>query len=1427
MPGDPDGPATIDDGDDEDSTLPGDGFEEVVDGWEGVETIGDEDSAEPTDTSPLSAVTRVSDRIRDASEVVTNNTILADVDMWRKALEHPETFIPNLDAAEDAIKETPLVQEMLAVENNNLYRALMRLRLPDIPEEQIDTIIKSDHFPRIWRLLVLFEHLFIHRISAIPHLSEEISRHLYEKTRFVGTKTYDGAVLCIDAADSGAMSREDGNRKTLGHIVENIHRPLFATLRFFPEVQYIRTVGDDIICVSEDPEKLQEFAQTVMAEVKAPVHVGVGEGSYSITKTPHGQIVVAGEATKIAEAVQKDPTSRDKVHVKRADNPVENLEPKPIASDMKAPEVSAMRLLRGAPAETVAELAGNSGKLANTLTEYMAMMGCMANLDSMKRLDATEKESISLCIKTPRNSADMETGWQEEVFEWERLILRIAAGYKGQLVHMGINESTNEREAIITFGALGSKSFDQEERFARCLRNLHDTLGTYTMGAEFGNLHISHTSQIETTSDGVIGGERLKNLELKSAGPIRIGPRLLGRLEANGIEIDSSGHFGGMATVKSFGRIYIATCSLDKIKLPSVEDRYVRAEEVTRLLGVAKELLREANGRNVHLDISEEEAHGLGLTRILNEVGRLLGSNEGSGVETVAQLPAYREKGGHYHGVAQVMSLLFPEETDFASWMDKQAIGDEQRKAWTSLFRELKGTTKAELLESSPERAIQIITTIFKEIGRAGVICEDFSNMDATSRDILQNAPIMLITTGSPEEAEHKYGLRGIEIEEALQIARHWLKLDNRDPLPTDSVAGDSLETYLRDNLIRGREGRYNPAAVELTMKALRKANALTNRGGKWQFSSENTKAVSQEPIDELFDGLVREKLEEAGGCGPNAIPLIQIAVLLDLPCTVEELALAASDYYTPSLERDLISCKVFAEKSHVNAPVRFVDPFFAERARGQLSQSSASNGSLVNLEKKLRASVSENGLTVSRYLAVCKNIGRESEPEVIEFLARQIQGISDSKNVAHLREVCEQFMTVLPDDLDRRIDDLSTDAIRQILEIYDSLIVSKLKAGRDVSADLSAFDKLTRAIQLQEDDPTAVDATASITMATADFGDLLGDTTGSLEVNTRGEELYEVDARGLYLRVAAYAAYHKHDIGDLAAQVQATETHYRKREESTITEARSKLAIARLQYRLADQKRQKEKYHKPREKQINAAIEALTEIDRFELGPEADELKREIKTALHAAKAYKASRPHLCKEVKLNPAEHIAETETFLTANEKDHATTNWFLRIKRSLVRPLLPTRGSKVALDCAREVWETAMEHGHIATSLKALCDTLNVLSYRYSAEKDATAIGEAEQLYSIFLQTLEGGAGHLQSAAATHLTRLEWIIAELNSSELQHGPVLTEILIRGDETLAAVESIFGEHGDRLTNMAEEHEQITSSFKKLREEWQVRVA
>ncbi len=1325
---------------------------------------------------------------------------------WSKALETPENFA-NLDKIEKQIREHPerylTLNEALTRTGGNLNYALLQLLIPQLTEEQTKRIEESEAFKKLRPLLLLFLYRFPSRINGIVYLLEQATKQdcqdLETRERFVGTKKHKGSVIRIDMKEFTTHTHHQGEAATAELMRMNFYPPFFEVVRCYPNVKFIDTIGDEIVCVIENPQGDEDakFAQDLAAKFTVDTHIGIGRGDYEVTITPHGKVVVGGEASDASLTVQKTTAKGDKeskIHVRDYDRTIQHHKPSQTLDLPEPPASSAIHFFRGIPLENLEDMLNDPNELLEAVKQQMAMVACPITQTALRLENPIELKATTLCVTAPV----AESG---NVISWEAQLEELAAQYDGTVLHLEISEG--KRKGIIVFGALGSSPFDKEERIARCTKQLTATVPDCKIGIASGPMLISDTSKEGTISDSVNRAARLAHADdSKRVAKKRPGDPELGqvRMDAETAEnlrkagIIPEGEFTDLELqIKGTGRQRTTTC--EGLEIQSTEHRYVRRAEVTRLVTEIKAALRSKDP-TTQLHFNLEGPSGMGQREILKTAAKELGELGDNRVQVIEltgpRLAGDRQKHESYNGIGELITQrLFPTEDDLKIFMDQHAIAEDsvQRLRWISLYRELGNRqTRTNILGSTTTAKAEIIS-ILRTFENLGVACERIDRMDDVSREILKESGVILMTTSCPS-ATHNLELKGVTLEEAAAITAH--------ELGTES-APEEIGGLISSRIPADVNGLFNPMLVEALIDDLIKVETI-REGDDSYFNAAPAETVeASQSVTQLQQGMVHTKLARIND--PAADELLRTAIMLG-NCTRAELETALGEPLQESSIAHLTEIGILVG-SPTEAAITFAASFPVEVASRMHQLDEAA---IPNLETRIRGNIEEGGdLSLGRYLEICRKVNMHTSANAIRLTAVQARTMLDQGRKIETMDVCEQFFEmnhdlIIAPAFARK---MTPEIVEDILQIHYALIEAKIAVGRSPACDLARLREFNAPL--------------------ASFTEYHIQDLSSAEADPRLRRMSPI-ARGEYFLLACKAAYRAKDDETLERLIPQLELHYPEHLRDVFATTEIALLKAQLHYRLADKQKQSDAATaikvETRKAEVGKALEELDKIDMTSI--KETSLEKVVTCFKFQVEGYSLLEAGISDDPDAIP-DYIRRLSTYLDANQDEYGEDENLLEAELYLVRAeigkvlgtMMPQLAKGEALTATladfrnadariRRNLEASRNNGYVKTTLKSLNYFMNVVFFQnlLQGKKYDPAIaldmlteeGEAAYQESARIQqglSVEDESGVSIDIAGNMITRLEIINLQLeilaDNRELRPGAE-TPIISKGEETVA---------------------------------------
>lgn len=1012
--------------------------------------------AEPKSRSNRNILAELIREAIDANQVVPMNFLR----LRRLLKESPELF--DIAKAEREIREVPEIQKAMAEEGGSLYKGVLKLRLPFIEDRQ--AFIQSEAFREIWPLLAVYERFIKTRVNGLSYLLQLASQHYYydqKQGRRVSTEPqkFNGSVIRIDLARFSERTHEDGAEETSGYLETNFYPTLFEVLRVFPNVKFLKTIGDEVICVSEDDgtaEHIQcaQSLKAAFAKKDIPVHIGVSNSEYTVQVTKiGGHVVVSGPAYDEAGLAQKeskkaeDGVSNDIFIYAGQDQDTLAEGPIDYTSGRPIPKRSALEIFQLIPEEVMREFLAHSDSdpvmqgeiLKEEMLRVLALAACTITEQALRLEHPKERRATCLCIKAPANP-------NESIDEWEASLEDIARKYNGKVVHPEI--SNGEKMGIIAFGA-GTSQIMQEERAALCANDLCTRHQDATVGIECGEIYLSDTSRTPELSDALNEAVRLtyagnENIIApkgnEQLGKIRLGPKATIKFERAKIAVETGDNSTVDFRLKGFESPQrTITCDSFQTKTPNTA--HAGQEDVRKIVGLAQTALRKMqSGDNADVHIHIDGPSGIGLTETMMAVAKEYRSTS----QNIVLLSRYRLKYKSYSGICEIVDSILPSQDDFDAWADQNAANERQADTWKNMYEELNGTKPPAILAST-ERAATEINAILGKFQDLAIACPNFDQMDEVSRDILLKAPVILITTGQAEHRCTKHALEGLDLSEALAVVAQRIGADKIEE-------SHRLAQYIRERAPRTAAGKYIPGIVEAMTDQLIAVGAIEIEGVV--FNQEKAPSAGSEAnVADLLDDLVTDRIDRVNE-DIHAMHLLKVA----LACgDCERVTLETA---IPNLEKPLATLQEHHILEASNGSVRFCHGFFVQQARSKRELELDSDEKR-QLEQNLRAA------PMPTYLRVCGNIGFALEEDVVDFVCENIEQSIRAGNLLAAVDTCSQFTDISRSGTSAGITNntIQEATLAKIFATHFALIESKCTIGRNAEADIEGIEALIDAM--------------------------------------------------------------------------------------------------------------------------------------------------------------------------------------------------------------------------------------------------------------------------------------------------------------------------------------------------------------------------
>lgn len=956
-------------------------------------------------------------------------------DDWLVDLKNPEQFLTNMEDVEETVRALKRVKRKLLEVDNNLDRALLRLRLPFLNEGEEDLILKSAEWPEIRELLLLFESRFIPRIPGIVYLLKRANDYLYRGKPFVGIEDCEGFVDIIDARGFTKRTILEGARASSESLSSGLYGPTFDALERSDGELLAGTAADALVTV-RDTDSIEEtreshlrFLANAAQKLRVPCHITSGSGPFILAITPGGKLLVLGRAFELADRAQDISRTElgdcfnSKIILINEDGEAETLEVSELSGEMPLPEHSAIHFFKGMDVTNFREdFAKTPARLLEGIRQQMALMAAPMSREALQSKETVERSAISLYIQSSAQETEGQKGYAETV-RWERQLGVLAKKYNAKVKF--INVSGGKKSGILIFGAQGSSQVNKEERSARCANELLAFDPHVRIGIKQGAIHISNMGEMdisgvqEVISDAVNGSQRLATLRLEDGlvGRIRIDEatyelfKQRGVLIADGIETE--------VDLRSYGLQRVCLGEGFDVQKTSAYVRDDKVEEVVFLVKYAQ----TGSSRQFNL----AGGFGEGQDAVLMAAVQRLQAE--CGMQLVL-LPEYHDRRS-YSGIREVLKAVFSGSKEFEDWMDKTRVPAGQREFWKMLFAELNGSQEELFLLANPDYARPELVSMLKALGdNFGVACPRWDQMDRISREILSDSKIALLAVGS-ETADEKIDFGKISLEEVRRVVAFHLQVGIEDLV--DSPIVSALSTLASQN------GEFSLSVVEILLR-----NWL-NQGvvqlGSATFKDQEVDVSRRVPQLENMVTHYFDQLRSA-----SARTLFCIALALG-HFSYDQLLMAA-DPPVRNFEDSVLELRnvgIFRRDG-----VAFVEPFFVPAGR-QVQELRVERKHALQVRNNMGIKLDENQISMSQYLEACGQMGVIGTGQVRRRVLEKMEEALRAERLLEVMDIGQQFM-----NWELEIEQLKESDFRQVLSIYQMLIEAKIVLGENVEGDLA-----------------------------------------------------------------------------------------------------------------------------------------------------------------------------------------------------------------------------------------------------------------------------------------------------------------------------------------------------------------------------------
>ncbi len=962
---------------------------------------------------------------------------------WIGHLEKPAHFLTDMHEAEGIVRELKRVKRKLDAVDDNLDKALLRLRFPLLDEVQEAQVLESAEWPEMRELLLLFELRFIPRIPGIVYLLQRANDYLYRGKSFVGMDDCYGFLDIYDAKGFTAATMTVGASASARNLADGLYGPTFDALESREGTEVLLATAGDALVVGRAidleggelegtvREQHLRFIANVARGLRVPCHVTSGFGRYGVVVTPGGELVVFGEAvdrSELGQGMSKDAeeeVANSRMIVCGPDGS-EILGVTEHACSTPVNDISQIHFFEGMEEGDFKDNFAAEGPefLLNGMRQQMALMAAPMSREALQSKETVERSAISLYIQAP-SEARGQAGCYAEILKWEDQLKSIAKKYNARV--KGPTVGNGKKSGILIFGAQGSSQINKEERSALCANELLELEPEGQIGLKEGAIHISNMGEgavsgvQEVISDAVNGSQRLATVYLEDGqtARIRMDRATYELFRARGIVMDEGREED--VELRTYGQVEV--CLGEGFKMEGVSS-YLRENKVEEVVTLVSEADPEAKRQ---WNLAGE--FGTGRAAVLYESVRRLQSVHGM---QMAVLPEHHDRSS-YAGFRQVLDSVFATPEEFKNWLDKSDAPPGQRALWEILFQELHADQQELYLLSNPEYARPELAGLLRALGQNfGVACPGWGQMDRVSREILLDSEIILLAIDCPAAGETvKFG--DIEVAEVIGILSFHLEM------PAAQVWTSGIMRTLRKMVEVG--GAYNPMTVEVLVKDWLRQGILTK--GTVNFDAGKVDRARRVPRLEHMVTYYADKLKRA-----SSRTLLGIALALG-SFSLDELRVASMP---PISEFGEAATELQNTGIFVSGGIGFSQPYFVPTGR-HLQELMPSRGHAVMVERNMRNALRRGHFEFDKYLEACGCIGMSTSRSVIGKVIERMEGGGGGQSLLRVMDTGQQFMDlgISAEAVKRfRVEDFSV-----ILRIYNRLIEAKLVLGEDVEGDL------------------------------------------------------------------------------------------------------------------------------------------------------------------------------------------------------------------------------------------------------------------------------------------------------------------------------------------------------------------------------------
>ncbi|MBT5016536.1 hypothetical protein HN748_00125 [Candidatus Peregrinibacteria bacterium] len=952
---------------------------------------------------------------------------------WLVYLERPDQFLTNMAETEEEVRELKRVKRKMLEVNDDLDRALIRLRLPFLDGEAEENLLQSSEWPEIRELLLLFESRFIPRIPGIVCLLERANNHLYKGKPFVGVEERYGFVDVVDAMGFTEDTILRGASASSRSLSEGLFQPTFDALERADGERLIQIAGDALVPVRQ-VESLEDerknhlgFMANVACGLKVPCHITIGEGRFMEIVTPSGKLLILGEAFDRAEAVQG--LSKDGINV--GDNSIiiffdekgdiHYLEVDDYLDERSLPDDSQIQFFMGADTD---EIKNDPAVILDGVRRQMALTASPMSFEALQSKETVERSAISLYAQAPIES-DNPDEYPQEIFKWEKQLMQLAQKYNAKVKFFTLNGG--KKSGILIFGAQGSSQINKEERSARCANELLGFYPTSQIGLKQGAIHVSNMGEKdvsgvqELVSDAVNGSHRLATC-----------------LGVPGIRMDQTTYElfkqrGILIVEEKSEEIELKTYGLQTVLVGlgfEIEeiDSYVREDKVEELVG----LVSGADVNSVRQwNLTGE--FGAGQVSVLQAAAQQLQSEHGMQIVVLSE----HHDHSYYSGLRQVFSSIFADIEEFSDWLEKTGAPAGQVEIWKMLFGELVGGEEIFLLNhfdyAKPELAN--LLSFFGE--NFGVACPHWAGMDGVSQDVLFDSEVIVIGVDC-EAAPESVNFENVPLAEALKIVAFYLEV------PIQEI-GYSEVAHALVQLVSDM-GSYNPMVLEVLIKDWLREGVVMVGSTEfvWDRLDLDRKVSQLENIVSHYSDQLKRMASRT---------LLGIALAMG-EFSEEELRLAASppiqDFEPLLLELQQVG--IFRD-----GEVAFRESYFVTTGR-QIQELRVERRYADVVERNLRRAVSEDQIPFEKYLRTCGNMGIGWTRPVLQASFSQLKEAFQAQNLFEVMDIGQQILEIEDEEALKGFELID---FSELLQLFNYLIETKIILGESVEQELELALKI------------------------------------------------------------------------------------------------------------------------------------------------------------------------------------------------------------------------------------------------------------------------------------------------------------------------------------------------------------------------------